>query len=96
MAYSEDDLDAILDATGVDAVIGTETIRVVWRNRFRPVTMVHVAIESYEPFVLAKASDVENLSISHGTELELDDGTWAVIEMQKEITGFTRLVLEKQ
>lgn len=96
MPLSAADIDAILAESGVDATIGTDSIRIIWRRRYRAVTLVQATVESSEPYALAKASDVAELDIDHGTELEIDSETWKVVENQPEITGFTRLILELQ
>lgn len=96
MGFTVTDLNSIMDTAGTDATIGLATIRIIWRRRYRAVTMVQAAIESTEPYALARTADVAILAIGHGTELEIDNETWQVVEVQPEITGFTRLILELQ
>lgn len=96
MAFTSADMDAILATAGTTATIGTDSIRIIWRRRYRAITLVQATVESSEPYALAKASDVAELDVDHGTELEIDSETWKVVEIQPEITGFTRLIFELQ
>jgi len=49
--------------------------------------------ESSGPSALAQSALVQDLA--HGSQIEISARTWAIVEIQPDGTGMTRLVLEK-
>ena len=95
MAWTSTDLDGILAVAGTDALLGSETVRVVWRNRYEAVELYDGRVESAGPYVLVKSTDVTLYEIDHGTELEIDSTTYTIVEIQPDGQGLTKLILER-
>jgi len=95
MAF-EEDLDEFLDTStdglAVGGLVGLSPIAGIYTARNGDV----LDVEGYVPTFLCKDSAVDDLSIGHGTLLNLSSlGTFYVRQVQPDGTGMSLLVLEK-
>ena len=96
MSLAEDlltDLDTFFSDFGVDAVWNVTTFKVIFHNAYEAVTLFGLDIESKNPYVEAKDSDV--VGIAQGNTFTVNATAYKVIGIQPDGTGITILTLSK-
>ena len=96
MSLAEDlltDLDTFFSDFGVDAVWNNTTFKVIFHNAYEAVTLFGLDIESKNPYVEIKDSNVPG--IAQGDAFTVNGTPYKVIGIQPDGTGITILTLSK-
>ncbi len=93
MSFWVDDLDVFFADFGINATYGLSTIKVLFHNEYEAAALFNQEIESRNPYVEVKDSDVTG--ITHASTLVINSTTYHVKEVKPDGTGITVLVLSK-
>lgn len=93
MPFWIDDLAAFFEDFGIDAVWNGTTFKVIFHNAYEAVTLFGSDIESKNPYIEAKDSDVAG--IVKGNMLTVNGTAYKVMTPQPDGTGITVIELSK-
>jgi hypothetical protein len=101
LTYFADDLDLFFDdethavsCTYTPQGGSASTFNVIFNNEYYAIDGGEVGVESTEPTVTTKTSNISGAS--HGDTMVIDSVTYKIINIRPDNTGMTEIGLEKQ
>jgi len=91
MAFWIDDLDAFFSDFAIDALWKGVGVKCIFHNEHEAVALFSGEVESANPYVEVKSSDVEG--VAHGDSFEVNGTEYSVAGIRPDSTGITVLIL---
>lgn len=91
--FWENDLDIFFNDFGIDATYGANTIKVIFHNEYEVMTLFGGIVESKNPFLEIKDSDI--VGATHSSTITIGGVAYNFIEIRPDGTGITIVELSK-